>query len=268
MHISDNSALALVASVLLLGGSGAQAQTLASRVAAVGTGTVRLEYASQPGVCGNGRGNISIRRGDGTSTFTGTYSRGSRNEWEDECEPGPVRVALDVERGTVTALRAYVGGRWRGDADLELGAVPAAEASRFLVEIAARGASRPAKDAIFPAMLADAPSPWPALLAIAKDDNRPRDVRSSALFWVGQVVEDEATKGLEEIVDADGDREVRKSAVFSLSQRHRDESIPALIRIARTNRDREIRKSAIFWLAQSRDDRAIRYFEEVLLGAR
>ncbi len=242
------------------------AQTLASRIAAVGSGTVRLHYASRPGVCGNGRGNISIRR-DG-STVTSGSSSSRRDEWEDDCEPGPVRLAIDVERGAVTRLRAYVGGRWRGSADLDLGEVPAADASRYLVGIAAAGASRPARDAIFPAMVADAPDPWRALLAIARDDARPRDVRSSALFWVGQGVGEEATKGLEDVVSSDGDREVRKSAVFSLSQRPADESVPALIRIARTNRDKELRKTAIFWLGQSRDERAIGYFEEVLLGAR
>lgn len=258
------SVLLLLALPLAVG----QTQSLASRVAAVGSGTVRLTFASAEGVCGNGRGNISIRRGDGRATSQGTFTRGRRDEWEDECEPGPVRLALDVARGEVTDVRAYVGGRWRGSADLDLGEVPAAEASAWLVRLAATADSKPAKGAIFPAMLADATDPWRALIAIARDADRPRDVRSSALFWVGQTVEEAATRGLEEVVEADGDREVRKSAIFSLSQRPKDESVPALIRIARTHRDPELRRNAIFWLGQSRDDRAIRYFEEVLLNDR
>ena len=96
-------------------GSTALAQSIASRVAGVRDGTVRFEYAAREGVCGNGRGNISVRTGNSTLR-QGTYSRVA-GEWEDECEPGPVRVALDVTDGRVTDLRAYVGGRWRGSAD-------------------------------------------------------------------------------------------------------------------------------------------------------
>jgi hypothetical protein len=245
------------------------AQTLAEQVAAVGSGTVRFQFASREGVCGNGRGNISIRRADGTASVRGTtYTSGRRNEWEDDCESGPVRIALDVDRRQVRDLRAYVGGRWRGTADRDLGEVSAAEASRYLVELAASGEREVAKDAIFPAMLADAPSPWRAFLAIAKDESRPRDVRNSATFWVADAAGEEATKGLEQIIEDEGDREVRKSAVFAISRRPKDESVPALIRVARTHRDPEIRKSAVFWLGQSRDPRAIQYFEEILLGDR
>ena len=242
------------------------AQDLGSRITAVGTGTVRLQFASHEGVCGNGNSSITVRRGDGRTTHQGSVIRSGQGEWEDECEAGPVRIAVDVSRGVVTEVRAYVGGRWLGSAERDLGHVPATEASAYLVHLAATADSKPAKSALFPAMLADVPNPWRALLAIAKDADRPRDVRNSAMFWVGQAAEDAATHGLEEVIESPGDKEIRKSAVFSLSQRPKDESVPALIRIARTHRDPELRRCAIFWLGQSRDDRAIKYFEEVLLG--
>ena len=209
------------------------AQDLGSRITAVGTGTVRLQFASHEGVCGNGNSSITVRRGDGRTTHQGSVIRSGQGVWEDECEAGHV---------------------------------PSTEASPYLVHLAATGESKPAKSALFPAMLADVPNPWRALLAIATDADRPRDVRNSAMFWVGQAAEDAATHGLEEVIESPGDKEIRKSAVFSLSQRPKDESVPALIRIARTHRDPELRRSAIFWLGQSRDDRAIKYFEEVLLG--
>lgn len=248
--------VALVATAL-------QGQSLAARVAEQRDGTVRLEYAAAEGVCGNGRNNISIRHANGSTSRHGTFNR-SRDEWEDECEAGPVRLAVDVSRGRVTEIRAYVGGRWRGEADRNLGTVSAAEASAWLLSVAATGDTEPAKDAIFPAMLADVPSPWRALLDIAKDDNRPREVRTSATFWVGQAAGEAATAGLAEVVESNEEKEVRKSAVFALSQRRDGEAVPSLIRIARTNRDPEIRKSAIFWLGQSRDPRALAYFEEIL----
>ncbi|HRN54247.1 MAG TPA: HEAT repeat domain-containing protein [Gemmatimonadaceae bacterium] len=243
------------------------AQDLASRVAAVGSGTVRLQFAADSGVCGNGRGNISVRRDDGRTTVTGSSINTGRTraaEWEDDCETGPVRVALDVTDRRVTALRSYVGGRWRGDSDLDLGELPASQAIAFLMQVAAQADTRAARDAIFPALIAEGPSPDAALIAIAKDDGRPREVRSQATFWLSQSAGDRAAAGLRELLD-DPDRQVREQAVFALSQRPDDESVPALIRLARTHQDPQVRRRAVFWLGQKRDPRAVSYFEELLL---
>jgi hypothetical protein len=247
-------ALLLAASVLLPSIAIAQ-QSLEQRVTSVGTGTVRLSYAAKEGVCGNGQsGNIQVRRRDDVRS----------REWESDCEAGPVRLSLDVVDRRVTRIRAYVGGRWRGDATRDLGEVPATEASAYLIRIAAAGEERAAKDAIFPALMADAPSPDRELLAIAKDDERPREVRTSATFWIAQSAGERVSEGLHELTN-DPDKQVRESAVFSLSQRPNDESVPALIRLARTHRDPGIRRNAVFWLGQKRDPRALAYFEEVLL---
>ncbi len=254
----------LMLAAAALAAAPAGAQSLRSRVLGVGTGSVRFSYEAAEGVCGNGRGNVQIRRNGRTNTISNSDQR--NREWEDECEPGPVRVVIDVERGAVTDVRSYVGGRWRGTIATDLGDVPAAEASDYLLSIAETGREEPAKHAVFPAMLARGAAPWARMLRIAKDVGRPRGVRNDAVFWLSQGAADEATKGLQEIVDdPNGDREVRKGAVFALSQRPADEGVPALLRIAKANRDPEIRRSAIFWLGQSRDPRAIAYFEEVLL---
>jgi hypothetical protein len=256
-------AMALVALGVAPLAQSVAAQPLAERVAAVGSGTVRFEFPAKENVCGNGRGGISIRGRDGRQTVHDMNWSSRNGEWADECEPGPVRIALDVDGRRVTAVRSYVGGQWRGRADRDFGAVDAAEASRYLLSIAATGAEKPAKDAMFPAMLAAGVDPWRELLGIAKDQDRPREVRSSAIFWVSQAAGEAATAGLQEMVD-DEDRRVRESAVFALSQRPADESVPALIRLARTHRDPAVRRSAIFWLGQSKDPRAVGYFEEVL----
>ena len=260
-------ALGVAGAMIMAAAAGAQveAQDLAQRIGAVWSGTVRFEYPAAEGVCGNGRGNISVRRGSAVAVGGSGQGAARTREWEDECEPGPVRVALDLSRGEVTALRAYVGGQWRGSTDHDVGAVSATEASAFLLSLAETAGERVAKDAIFPATIALGAAPWARLLRIAKDERRPRDVRSAAIFWIGQGAAAAATEGLREIVEADGDRDVRKSAVFALSQRPKDEAVPALIRIARAHRDPEMRRSAIFWLGQTRDARAVAYFEEVLL---
>ena len=245
---------AVSASLLLVAGTAgvAGAQDVGARVAAVGDGTVHLTFAARPGVCGNGR-NIQSGRTHG--------------EWEDDCEPGPVHVALGVKGGAVTTVRTYVGGRWRsGGTATDLGTVSAPVAARYLLQLAQRGEGKAARDAILPATLADSITVWPDLLRLARDDDRPRDVRKQAVFWVGQAAESAATAGLDELATSDADREVQESAVFALSQRPKSEGVPALIRIARTSRDPQLRKRALFWLGQSDDPRALALFEELLAG--
>jgi hypothetical protein len=63
--------LALVAST-------GDAQSLGARVAAVRSGTVRFAFPAADGVCGNGRGDISVRRGDGCMTTRASASRAAR----------------------------------------------------------------------------------------------------------------------------------------------------------------------------------------------
>jgi hypothetical protein len=266
----------LTAAALVLGASTAPAQPdlpslgapLAQRVAAVRDGTVRLTFTPRPDVCGDGRNGVHIVRRDGARTYVGDDSRRSRDvEWDDECEPGPGRLAVDVRGGEVQALRFYIGGRWRaGGSDVtDLGQVPAAQAAGFLLGIAERGAGRPSRDAVFPSTIVDSVTVWPTLLKIARDDRGDRETRSQSVFWLGQAAGDAATKGLTELAD-DPESEIRDQAVFALSRRPADEGVPALIRIARTHRDPKTRRSAMFWLGHSKDPRAIALFEEILTG--
>ena len=236
----------------------AHGQSLASRVARVRNGTVRMSYASRPDVCGNGRGNISTNRNNITI-------RNHRDEWEDECEPGPVRVAMDLADGHVVAIRTYVGGRWRAAGDAtDLGMVGARDASDYLLGDVVRDGGKGARDAIFPATIADSVTTWPRLIAIARNDDIERGVRTQAVFWVSQAAGDKVAESLRDVADdVKLDREVRKQAVFAISQR-REEGVPMLIDIAKTSTDPEVRRSAVFWLGQSHDARALDYFEAVL----
>lgn len=246
------------------------AQSIARRVAQVKDGTVRMSFASRSDVCGNGAGNISTNNGanrtyrtNGSSSSTTTR----HNEWEDDCESGPVRVAIDIADGKPIALRAYVGGRWRPGTDItDLGAVPAKDAVDYLLDDLARADGKVAGQAIFPATIADSVTVWPRLLTLAKDDSRTKSVRTQAVFWVSQAAGEKATAGLVDVVgDAAADQDVRLQAVFALSQRPKDEGIPALLDVAKGSKDPKIRKQAIFWLGQSGDPRAVAYFESVLV---
>lgn len=231
-------------------------QSLSQRIARAPDGIVRMSFAAREGVCGNGR-NINTR-----------HDR-NKDGWYSDCEPGPVRVALEVRGGTVREVRTYVAGRWRAldqDASVDLGAVGAREAGEYFLTLAGSGRDfKGAGDPLTPAVLADSIVIWPELLRIGKESRVPMSVRRQAIFWLSQEASDEATRGLAEIAESDReDQEVRKQAVFALSQLRNGQGVPTMIRVARADRDPAIRKQAIFWLGQSGDPRAIGFFEEVL----
>jgi hypothetical protein len=257
-------ALAIIAGVASQPHVGS-AQSIASRVARVSNGTVRMTFAAKPGICGSGN---SIRRENGRgSTNWGNWNESRDVEWDNECSTGPARVVLDRKNGQLSDLRFYVGGRWRpaGSEVVDLGIVSAHEAADYLVSLAQTEKSSMGSKAIFPATIADSATIWPALLSLARNVDVPHETRTQSVFWLGQAAGDAATRGLSDLVIDNGvDREVREQAVFALSQRPREEGIPALIAVARTNKDPEIRKKALFWLGQSNDPRALDLFEELL----
>lgn len=238
-----------VALLLAVAAAPLAAQDLGGRVAGAPDGLVRMSYASKPGVCGRGQDVIS--------------RSGPRDGWD--CDEGPVRVALDVRGGKVTAVRTYVGGRW-GQAAVpvtELGTVSAPAAAKYLVRLAEQGVRK--GDPILAATLADSAVVWPDLLRIGRNPDLPRETRRQAVFWLSQDAGEAATRGLADLAeDQKQDRDVREQAVFALSQLDDDRGTEPLIRLAKTNPDPAIRKKAIFWLGQSDDPRALALFEELL----
>ena len=247
---------------LIAMGAPIQAQSLASRVTAVEDGPVTFHYAPRPGVCGDGETFIR----SGRSSYHGSFSTKRPME---PCIFGPAQVRLTLEDGVVHRVETWVGPLRSRDAR-DLGTVSAPEAARYLMTIAAQGTSGASKKAIFPAVLADSATIWPALLEIARDtDNRSRATRQDALFWLSRFASG-AVAGRpndpfadDEVPERDDD-ELKKHAVFVLSQLPRSEGIPQLLEVARSNRSWHVRSQAFFWLGQSGDARAIDLFESVL----
>lgn len=233
------------------------AQDLAKRVAA-SDGIVNVVYPSRPPACGDGRGSIQNILGTNQSY---SYDGDGRMR---PCVHGPARVTATVIDGEITRLRLYVGPVEA--TDNRTLTVSAADAVDWLMGIASRGSSRTASDAIVPLVVADAPDPWAFLLKLARDEDRPRNVRQTALQWLSFGTTDRL--GLTEHSRKTDDDEVREQAVFVLwTQRPKSESVPELIEIARTAKNAAARRSAIFWLSQSNDRRAADLYAE-LLGVR
>lgn len=249
----------VLAGAALAGGSSCaaaqsgQVAALEQKVFASRDGTIRLTFATKPTVCGNGDRNISIRGKD------------DDDDWQSDCDHGPAHVTIKVRGGELTDITTRVGGSWLArEGVTDLGSIGSRDAAQLFLRLARRP-GKGADEAILPAIIADSADTWRELLALARNDEVRRDVRKSAVFWVGQEAADAATRGLSDVVEDNSvDREVRESAVFALSQRPGDEAVPALMAVARNNKDPEIRRKAIFWLGQTEDPRALAYFEEVL----
>jgi len=247
--------LGVLAPLLLLPAS-LPGQSLAARIRTAGAGPIHLSFAARPEVCGDGNRGIVFRH---------AADKDGDDEWESDCEPGPVRVSLRMSGGRVTRAETHVGGRWKsGTGAVELGIVSAPEAAAVLLDLAVP-AGEAGGDLVAAATMADSAVVWPALLELARSSRASEDTRRQAVFWLGQAAGVEATRGLDSIVhDSRGELEVRRQAVFALSQRPADEGVPALVRVVRSSREPEIVRTALFWLGQSEDPRALALFEEIL----
>lgn len=253
--------LCLAALTAGCGADGARAQSLAERAREKEDGVILLSFAAREGVCGNGRGNIWT--GDGDHSFRG------RPVWSSDCEPGPVRVAIEVRGGRPVDLETFVGGRWVPRADaFDLGMLEPSAAARLLLDLARSDRGEVGEDAIFPATLARGVVVWPELLEMARDADMPTETREDATFWLGEMAGDAVAGDLEDLTaDERVDLEVREAAVFALSEIDGDAGFDALMRIARGDGDPRIREKALFWLADSGDPRALALFEEILTGS-
>lgn len=249
--------------VAVLGAEPAPRGDIRSAIDRLENGYVRMTFESRDGVCGDGWNSISL---GGNSIHIGRHDD---DYWERDCEEGPVRVLMKVRDGEVIRIKTRVGGRWRAghDRDLDLGEVSPQEAVDFLLDLAATSKREAAKDAVLPAMLARDAEVWPRLMGIARRDDRPTDVRKSAVFWLSQIAGEKVAEGIVELVhDDDADMEVRETALFALSQRDGRRSLEHLIRIAKTSQHPQIRRRALFWLGQRDEPEALDYIEQVLLG--
>jgi hypothetical protein len=246
----------LLAPALSLG-----AQSVSDRVTS-SDGLVQVIYPSRPTACGDGHSIISNVLGR-SNYYSGSNEFSGHGSWSDRpCVHGPARAVATVVGREVTRLRVYVGPLPTASPDTRTITLTASEAATWLGDLASRGTGRVASDAMLPLILADVPDPWPLLLRIARDDNRPRDVRRNALTWLANGVTDHL--GIADSGDDSEDDQMRTQAVFVLSQRPKAESVPELIELARTAKHASARRSAIFWLGQTGDPRAVDVFAELL----
>lgn len=236
----------VVAMAVAVASLGAPAEgQIAERVNAVRDGSVRMSFAAREGVCGWGDNNIRV----------GSSTRNS-DDWESDCQGGPVRVVLVRRDGHTTDIDTYIGGQWRARPDAtDLGTVSAPVAADYFLGLAASLDAGPGEDAVFPAAVADSATIWPELSDLARNDDRPLDTREAAVFWMGQTPDEGVVVHLEALVTSGEPREIREKAIFALSQHESERASSVLRGIAESDQfEFAVREKAIFWLGQRKGD--------------
>jgi len=242
---------------LLVAAAGSvSAQTLERRVAGAPDGNVTFHFASRADVCGDGR--TYIRADD---MWMGSFNDGIRSM---QCERGPIRVLLTRDGKDVLRISTYAGPVAEEPGATNLGAVPAADAAAWLLGIASRIDGRPGREAIMPAALADSALVTRELLAIARNTERSRELRRSALSWIvrrrgerGELSADEVSRTLVTIArDETEVRTVRDQALSSLSRLESASSLDALVAMTTGTTEAWLARRAVEMMANSGDPRA------------
>lgn len=263
--------LLIAGTLTLVPVSAVNGQSLARRVASAPEGRLQFSFAAKEGVCGNGRSYIQT----GPNSYSGTWvSSDDGVRRMDPCVAGPVRVVVDRADRTVISLHTYVGPLQLDPGTTDLGTVSAQEAVDYLLSLAREADGRVSRDAIMPAMLAENASSGRILLQIARDPERPRETRRSALSWLVQSAPDQGsipssiTDAILQIARDENDNiEVRRSALGVLSRLDHGAGIPPLIELARANLSGDrtwLSRESLSALARSGDPRARDFLRSVV----
>jgi HEAT repeat protein len=251
-------ALALAASFAGAPGT-IDAQSLASRVSSATAPRVQFEFAGRAGVCGDGQSFLST----GSGSYYGEINiiDGVQSQ---PCAAGPVRVVMDRADEVVTNIQTVAGPLHPAEGATDLGTVSGREASDYLMALATNTDGRASRQAILPAAIADGVDVTPALVTIARDQNRPLDTRRTALSWLARddgnasgARSAQATDLLLRISrDENETQSLRRTALNMLGRVGHGAGIPSLIQLATDNSASWVGEESVRALSQSGDPRA------------
>ena len=257
---------ALVAGTLATAGGLCAQSGLRARIEGGGDARVQFRYAARADVCGAGS-SLQI----GTSTYISTGSgRYFDGDGHPMCRRGPVVVRVTRAAGVIVGLETEIAPESMPDGVTDLGAVPAAAAAEYLLDLATRAEGRPGREAILPAVLADSATIWPGLIALARNRALARAVRQSAMNWLGRELDRSGSEDTHRAsaalvtlaTDAEEMLPVRQQAVSVLARSERAD-LAALTTMANGS-DTWLRQTAIEALANSGDPRAREYLRTAL----
>lgn len=252
--------IALLLSIPALAAAGPLADAIESN----DDGNFYFSFETRADVWGDGH-SLTIYTDDDDRT----YMNGRHDRERNRLTEGPGRVWLRIRRSEVVDIDLEVGGPEPSlrSKTTDLGFIESSEVQEVMLQLAETTRNGDLDGAIVCALVTEDFDDWERLLAIARDEDRPEDIRESAIFWLGQEASEVATEGLVKIVEDDNvELEIREHAIFSLSQQGIDQAFPALKKVALTSKHPQLRENALFWLAQHDDPRVVDLIEEILLN--
>lgn len=222
-------------------------------------GFVSFRFASRGDVCGFG---TSLLRVGGARPFDrGVVTWSSGDGW-GPCERGPIRVLLTRAEGATVGIRVAVGEGPLPEGARDLGAVPAATAGAYLLDLARRLDGRVAREAMMAGVLSDSTDTPRGLVGIATDRTRAGSTRESATGWLGREAALAEGDDRREIVasltalakSADEPLALRRRAVSALG-RAESEGVEVLLELG-ASRDAVLARAAVDALGETGDPRA------------
>lgn len=250
----------LAAVTACVGAPASSSAQVASRIRTAGTPRVQFEFAGRPGVCGDGENFLST---GSRPTYSGAVDiiNGSTTQ---PCTPGPVRVVVDRADDVITGIETVAGPVHNAGGATDIGTVSTRDAVEFLMSIARTTDGRTSREAILPAAIADSVDVTPALVVIARDQNRPVETRRVALSWLARDNASNSSAGTTRATDlllaiARDENEtqaIRRSALNLLASVGHGVGVPALVRIATDDSASWVGEESLRALAQSGDPRA------------
>jgi HEAT repeat protein len=238
-----------------------EAQTLSDRIAAAPAGSLQFNYPARAGVCGDGRSWFSTGSGSWYgSSGSSQFINANMNEsgLRADCQSGPVRVTLVRIDREVVDVAVQVGPLSPDSRAHDLGSVSGADGSAYLLQLVARSDGKPSRAALLPAMLADGAQPTNALLSIARDRDRPREMRRSAISWLAREENSGAVGDalLAIARDADEQQIVRGAAISAVARVNATRAVAPLVQLAHNEADPWAAQQAIEALGRMSEPQA------------
>ena len=237
-------------------------QSIGRQIDRVRDGTVRLTYASRPGLCGDGR--ETIRTGPAIIVLPNMFGYGTSNM--DVCFAGPVRVAIGRANGETISYRVHVGGRWSaGDDATDVGVVSAPDAARYLLDAATSANARNSVYALAAAVFADSIDLVPDLARIARNEQLRQELRQRAVFWIGTYDDETASRTLHDMA-SDGrlDDEIRGSAIIALGRDDISDGDVAWLQSLYPKVSEKLRDNIFLAVSRSDSPRASRWLSSIV----
>ncbi|MCH8956920.1 HEAT repeat domain-containing protein [candidate division KSB1 bacterium] len=94
--------------------------------------------------------------------------------------------------------------------------------------------------------------------------NKTFDIRKSAVFWLGQIPEEESFAALVQLFEKEKNLKMKEKLVFSISQHKSEKVVAELSRIAKNDDDFRVQEKAVFWLGQIDREETLDVLTEML----